>query len=131
MRSSAPLSTKIPPALFPLTAVFSTQSNDRDEFGQHENVWNEILTTKCLFSSAVRGAVRDFGLRKDDREHVRDRGMVMFPGIRDIPYGSRVTITWPAGLGDKSEAWRVIGTEHRPIAEFTRCPIEKMDGGVR
>ena len=131
MRSLYPLKATLPDNLFPLSVTIQTQSNDKDAAGQRIEEYSDLFTEKCLFTTGVRGAVRDQGLRKDDREHVRVRGNILVNRMADIPYGSRAVIVFPEGHGDKTEYWRVIGSEHRPMSDLTRCSIELFDGLIR
>ena len=133
MRTSTTLRTRIPANLFPLSATFFQKTEDLNDYGQRLNAYVETFTAKCLFTTGVRGAARDFGLRKDDREHVRTRGSILIDALVDIEYGDHVQITWPDSEwpGGKTETWRVVAPEHRPISPYTRCAIEQFDGSTR
>ena len=88
-------------------------------------MWTDI---PAIFTTGVRGSVRDFGLRKDEHEHVRPRANVMLEGRLDVPFGARVTVTEnDENLGQ----WRAVATEHRPLSPYTRLAVEQMDGRVR
>ena len=137
MRTDTVLRAVMPDSLFPLTVTIAERTETRDDFGGREETYSPIAgmsNIPCLFTHAVRGAVRDEGMRKVYREHVRPRAGILLKGKFDVPYGAMASITWPAaeaGGEAKTEHWRVIGTEHRPLAGYTRCPIEQMDGMVR
>ena len=132
MRSRLPLVAQIPPELFPLSVTIQTQTSETDPFsGQRIAQYANLLEAKCFVTTGARGAVRDQELRKDDRDHVRIRGLMVIDMLADVPHGARAMISYPEGLGDKVEYWRVIGVEHRPMSNYTRCAIEQFDGSVR
>lgn len=137
MRTDETLRAVLPDSIFPLTVTISERDEDRDDFGGREETYTPVTGMEnipCLFTHAVRGAVRDEGMRKTYREHVRPRAGILLKGKYDVPYGAMASITWPAGeygADEVTEHWRVMGIEHRPLAGYTRCPIEQMDGMVR
>lgn len=92
-----------------------------------------MTNLRCLFTTGVRGSVRDFGLRKDDREHVRPRANIVMEGVHQVEYGSCANVTWTADDlgGARTERWRVVATEHRPMSDLTRVAVEQIDGVVR
>ena len=143
MRSNRTLDAVIPDNIFPLTASFFEVSEDRDDYGgrmQNQTPINGMSNIPCLFTHGVRGSVRDFGLRKDEREYVWEKASILLSKKLDVPYGSIAHIVWPASEGPddalgapatKTEDWRVVGVEHRPQSRYTRIPLERMDGTVR
>ena len=146
MRSNRHLRALIPNNIFPLVVSFWVAPEARDDYGGRGNdqsTWTQLYgdeTIHCLFTHGVRGSVRDFGLRKDDREFVWVKASITTQGVFDVPYGAIALITWPAEEGPlnqrftpaaKAEHWRIIGIEHRPLSGVTRFPIEKMDGAIR
>ena len=131
MRSQYPLKAIIPDDLFPLSVTIQAQSSREDEWGQLINEFTDLFTEDCLFTTGIRGAVGDQALHKDDREHERVRGHILINRLADVPYGSRAKIVFPEGHGDKTEYWRAIGSERRPMSDHTRCAIEVFDGVVR
>ena len=137
MPLSKRLRAVIPDNLFPLTVSIDRLTETRDAFGGRDDTWEEIegmTDLPCLFTHAVRGSVRDIGLRKDNREYVREKAGILVNALIDVPYGARARITWSAEEfppNGKIENWRVIGIEHRPMSDHTRLPIEQMDGLVR
>ena len=126
------LTVNLPENLFPLSVTVQARSESVDSAGQRFYGWSDLFTAKCLFTTAVRGAVRDQELRKDDRDHVRVQSGILLDTKRDVPFGSRAVITWPADEGGKTEYWKITGTEHRPFTlNNMRCSVEQFDGGVR
>ena len=132
MRSRLPLLATLPSNLFPLSVAIQVQTTETDSFsGQRLAQYGNLFEAKCFVTTGARGAVRDQELRKDDRDHVRIHGLMVINVLADVPHGARAMITYPEGLGNKIEYWRVIGVEHRPLSNYTRCAIEQFDGTVR
>lgn len=132
MRPRTPLLATLPPELFPLSVVIQEQTSERNEYsGQRVPSYTDLLTTNAFITTGARGAVRDQELRKDDRDHVRVQGILVLDRDVDVPHGSRAVITYPPGLGNKVEYWRVVGVEKRPLGAYTRCAVEQFDGSVR
>ena len=132
MRPRTPLLARIPKELFPLQATIQEQSTERNQYsGQRVASYTDLLTANAFITTGARGAVRDQELRKDDRDHVRIQGLLVLDNNVDVPHGARVVLTYPPGLGNKVEYWRVTGVEHRPMGGYTRCAVEQFDGSVR
>ena len=126
------LTANLPENLFPLSVTVQARSESLDAAGQRFYRWVDLFSAKCLFTTAVRGAVRDQELRKDDRDHVRVQSSILLDVKRDVPIGARAEITWPADEGGKTEHWKITGVEHRPfVLNNMRFSVEQFDGGVR
>ena len=129
MNHDSPLSVKLPDEVLAARADIDVLKDDRDEFGQRNDTWSPMWRgLKAIFTTGVRGSVRDFGLRKDEHEHVRPRANVLLEGRLDVPFGARVTVTED---GRSLGQWRAVATEHRPLSPCTRLAVEQMDGRVR
>ena len=131
MKSLYPLKAVIPDELFTLDVTIQAQKETQDVSGQRVEEYTDVFSSKCMFTTGVRGAVRDQGLRKDDREHVRIRGQILINAKKTVEHGSRAKIVYPSNLGGATEYWRVVGVEYRPMGDYTRCAIEQFDGTVR
>ena len=117
MRATQTLHAVIPDNLFPLTVSFFEMSQTRDDFGGLDDTrWTRVTGMQdvpCLFTHAVRGAVRDEGMRKEYREDVRPRAAILLNQKLHVPYGAMAEITWPWTEAAPASVAQIRGAERR------------------
>ena len=87
--------------------------------GRDDDSWAPLpgmADIPCLFTHAVRGAVRDEGMRKEYREDVRPRAAVLLKGKLNVPYGAMAVITWPWTQAAPAVVAQITAAERRARA---------------